>query len=56
MRDPISAIGSGSAMAGLLLVVAGTESPHPGLFLAGTILIAVGAICLIVRIWKQWLS
>jgi hypothetical protein len=51
VRDSLTAIGRGSTIAGLLLVLAG--GAHPGLLLAGKALIGVGIVLLIVHFWRQ---
>jgi hypothetical protein len=40
-------------MVGLLLALASERGGHRWLLLAGQVLIALGAILLIVRLWKQ---
>jgi hypothetical protein len=52
-RDSITAIGGGSTMVGLLLALASDRGRHRWLLLAGQVLIALGAILFIIRLWKQ---
>jgi hypothetical protein len=50
----ITAIGRGSTVVGLLCVVVGSQSKKPWLLLAGKVLIGVGILLLIVKLWKRW--
>ena len=51
VRDTLTAIGRGCTIAGLLFVLAG--GTHPGLLLAGKVLIGVGIVLLVVHLWRQ---
>ena len=53
VRNTLTAIGRGSTIAGLLLVLAGASGTHPWLLLVGKVLIGVGIVLLIVHFWKQ---
>lgn len=55
VRDTMTAIGGGGTMVGLLLVLA-SRGAHNGLLWGGQILIAVGFILLVLKLWKQWQS
>jgi hypothetical protein len=50
MRNSLTAIGRGSTIVGLLLVLAGSRGAIPALLLAGQILIGVGVILLFVQL------
>ena len=53
VRDTMTTIGGGSTMVGLLLVLA-SRGAHNWFLWAGQILIAVGFVLLVIKLWKRW--
>ena len=53
MKHTLTAIGRGSTIAGLLLVLAGAKGSHLWLLLAGKVLIGLGIVLLMIHFWKQ---
>jgi hypothetical protein len=53
VRDTVTAIGGGSTLVGLLFVLAGSQPNHPQFLLAGKVLIGIGIVLLIFKLWKR---
>ena len=53
MRDTVTAIGGGSAVVGLLFVLAGSQPDHSLFLLAGKFLIGISTVLLVFKIWKR---
>lgn len=54
VRDTLTAIGGGSTFVGMIFLLGGDA--HPQMELAGKVLIVIGIVLFIVKVWKHWQS
>ena len=56
VRDTLTAIGGGSTFVGMIFLLGGVSNAHPPMELAGKVLIGIGIVLFLVKVWEHWQS